>query len=404
VSRRGRALFGDDGKPIRAVGFHTDIHEEKTLAWRLEEREALYRELVAQSKNAIAVYRVEGNGEKFYFTDFNRAAETMDQRSASEVLGKEVREAFPGAEEMGIVAILRQVWETGTPQFSPVSFYRDKRMTGWRENYVFRLSTGELVAVYDDRTKEKQYEQALEELNRELGQRVEERRKREELLLQQSRLAAMGEMIHYVAHHWRQPLNVLALNFQDLEDAFLHGELDRKYMADTVQASMETVRAMSDTIDQFRKFFKEASRKHPFDIGEAVAQALTLLAPGLEDRQIRLSFHFQDAWGDLRDLLSILRTRGVEGTDYAQGGEIRLLLQEGETALLSVEDNGGGIAPEYMERIFEPYFTTKDEGQGTGIGLYMARTVVEQNMGGRITAENTEEGARFTLEFKRYMG
>lgn len=130
---------------------------------RLVLEEERYRELFENINTCVAVYEAVDDGEDFIFTDFNRAAEETENVKREEVLGKRVTEVFPGVEEFGLLGVLRRVYRTGNPEHYPLTQYQDERISGWRENFVYRLPSGEVVAVYEDRTKEKQLQEELEE-------------------------------------------------------------------------------------------------------------------------------------------------------------------------------------------------------------------------------------------------
>lgn len=130
---------------------------------RLVLEEERYRELFENINTCVAVYEAVDDGEDFIFTDFNRAAEETERIKREDVLGKRVTEVFPGVEEFGLLGVLRRVYRTGNPEHYPLTQYEDERISGWRENFVYRLPSGEVVAVYEDRTKEKQLQEELEE-------------------------------------------------------------------------------------------------------------------------------------------------------------------------------------------------------------------------------------------------
>lgn len=130
--------------------------------------EALFRALFQHMSSCVAVYAVVGDGEDFIFLDFNHSAELLDKLKREEVIGKRLTDCFPGVREFGLLTVLRRVWKTGQPEHFPDSFYQDKRIAGWRDNYVYRLPTAEVVAIYDDVTERKQAEFDLREAHEKL--------------------------------------------------------------------------------------------------------------------------------------------------------------------------------------------------------------------------------------------
>ncbi len=129
----------------------------------LRESEARYRELFENMSSGVAVYEAINDGDDFIFKDFNRRGESIDQIDRTQIIGHNVKEIFPGVVEFGLFDVLQRVWKTGKPEHHPISLYKDRRIDGWRHNFVYKLPSGEIVAMYDDITKQKQAEQALQE-------------------------------------------------------------------------------------------------------------------------------------------------------------------------------------------------------------------------------------------------
>jgi formate hydrogenlyase transcriptional activator len=140
----------------------------------LQENENKYRELFEGMSSGVAVYKAVNNGEDFIFVDLNKAGEQIDQVKKGAIIGKSICQVFPGVIRFGLFEIFKKVWASGKSEKHPISLYKDNRIKRWRENYVYRLPDGKIVAIYDDITKRKQAEEALEKKTNELSSRVKE--------------------------------------------------------------------------------------------------------------------------------------------------------------------------------------------------------------------------------------
>jgi len=210
--------------------------------------------------------------------------------------------------------------------------------------------------------------------------------------------------VHNIAHQWRQPLNALGLIIANLRDDFEFGELDKTSLDDSVGRALKLLQRMSTTIDDFRNFFRPDREPADFDLGAAVEDALFIMEASLKNNNIVLDKQVEPglrAWGFhgqfAQAVLNILaNAKEVLQERHIHAGQIIVQVARREDQLeVVLEDNAGGIPADVLPHIFEPYFTTKE--QGSGIGLYMTKMILERSMHGKIRAENTPAGARFTL-------
>ena len=248
----------------------------------------------------------------------------------------------------------------------------------------------------------------LESLNRTLEERIEaavrELRQKDQTLIQQNRLAAMGEMINNIAHQWRQPLNVISLIVQGLPEC---KDLSQSELNHEVDRIMDVILHMSQTIDDFRYFFRQDKEKTCFTANQAVAKAVEFISPSLMDKRISISiteqpevgiFGYRNEFAQvLLNILSNAKDVLVE-RNVAEPCINISISRADDRSVVTIIDNGGGISMDVMPRIFDPYFTTKEKTQGTGIGLYMSKIIIEQNIGGSLSAENVEGGVAFRIE------
>jgi two-component system cell cycle sensor histidine kinase/response regulator CckA len=151
-----------------------EISGQRPIEEILKNNEARYQSLFNRSKNAIAVYEAVAGGENFIFTDFNGTGERVEGINKGDLIGRRVTEVFPGVKDMGLFEVLGRVWRTGEPEELPASFYKDDRISGWKENYVYKLPSGEVVAIYDDVTERKRAEEVHRESEEQANQLARE--------------------------------------------------------------------------------------------------------------------------------------------------------------------------------------------------------------------------------------
>ncbi|MBT5425649.1 MAG: hypothetical protein HOK84_05610, partial [Bacteroidetes bacterium] len=151
----------NDQLKVRNAGLQRSFDEYKNVSERLQISEERYKGIVQNTINCIAIYKAIDKGQHFIFLDFNPMAEKVEQVSKEEVLGKRVTDVFPGIKKFGLLKVFQDVWRSGNPVHFPISIYKDDRIQGYRENYIYKLSSGEIVAVYKDDTGSKKLEEEV---------------------------------------------------------------------------------------------------------------------------------------------------------------------------------------------------------------------------------------------------
>lgn len=251
----------------------------------------------------------------------------------------------------------------------------------------------------------------IAELNRSLEERivqaVDDLRRKDQMLILQDRLAVMGEMINNIAHQWHQPLNMLGLMIQQLPLFYQSGEISEEMLKGYVGESMELITHMSQTIEDFRNFFRPDKEKVTFSVNQVIARTLALIVKSFKDHNIGIALHTEDdlmANGHPNEYAQVLLNILMNARDELVGHNVDAALisihafVEGGISVVTITDNAGGISDEIIDRLFDPYFTTKSPDKGTGIGLFMSKTIIEKSMGGSLTVRNTGSGAEFRIE------
>ena len=243
--------------------------------------------------------------------------------------------------------------------------------------------------------------------NAALQQRVEtevnQRLAQEQMLLRQCRMASMGEMIDSIAHQWRQPLmniNAILLNIDRVSEG-----KHQKYLTRKINELSDLTTHMSQTIEDFRGLFAPKKQKQQFDAHTTLRMVLKLMSGTLKEVDIQVQNPYRvSIYGyknELIQVLIILLDNAKEALETREINKKKIYItihEKSDTLWLEINDNARGIALEHLEKIFNPYYTTKNKSGGTGLGLYIAKIIIEHNMGGGLYAANTAEGACFTLK------
>ena len=222
-------------------------------------------------------------------------------------------------------------------------------------------------------------------------------KEKDTLIAEQSKLAAMGEMIGAIAHQWRQPLNALSGHIQFLEDDFDDNIVDKNYITKFIDKNMEFIKFMSNTIDDFRNFFRIDKVKIKFSVREKILHTIKIVQNDLNKYNIKLTINNEDflSYGFTNEFQQVILNIINNSKDALiekriENKKIDIVVKELGT--IEIIDNAKGINKDIIDRIYEPYFTTKEQGKGTGIGLYMSKKIIEDNMLGEIVTINYKDG------------
>jgi len=241
------------------------------------------------------------------------------------------------------------------------------------------------------------------ELDKKVKEEIEKTKEKEQMLMHQSKLAALGEMLGNIAHQWRHPLTRLSLLIQNLEMAFKMNRLDEERFEKFKNQAFSQIDYMSQTIDDFTNFFKKDTKKEEFYPHELINKALELMEGRIKQNKLEVitdiknvepvkgykSEFSQVVLNIINNAIDVLNERNVKNKKIW----IRI-----DGRKIEIEDNAGGIEEKIKEKIFEPYFTTKFQSQGTGIGLYMSRVIITQHFNGKLYTYNSKNGAVFVIE------
>ncbi|MBF0459126.1 MAG: transporter substrate-binding domain-containing protein [Nitrospirae bacterium] len=397
----------------RFAAIFSDITEHKILDDALKASEEKFREL-ADMLPAI-VFEIN---EKGLFTFTNRCGiETLcltqetDGLDILNTIGDESLEDF----KEHLAMIIEEQKTSGGAEFKlksadgriiPVFIYasaiiRDGSVTGVRGVAV---DITERV-MFEKELHEKSLQ--LERLNSGLEARVKNEIaktiEQQHVLIQQSRLASMGEMIVNIAHQWSQPLSALNLILMNIKEASDFDELDKPFIEEFTMKGQQQIKRMAATIDEFRNFFKPDKEKELFDVTKSIKDALKLLSGSFNNYLISTRLN---STGDIAiygyphefsqvvlNILSnakeaIIRVRSVDGMIAID------VFHDGENVRINITDNGGGIDELLIGNVFEPYFQAKGQA---GIGLYMSKRIIEEHLSGSIVLKNVEGGSQFTI-------
>ena len=247
-------------------------------------------------------------------------------------------------------------------------------------------------------------------MNRKEHKLYPSKEEKHEILKQQAKMAAMGEMIGNIAHQWRQPLNALSALNVGLGFKHKTGNLTDVEMEKFKEKSNDIIQNMSATIDDFTNFFQPNKVKEVFKVNSVIEGAIRFISDSYTEHKIKI-LHCTNSDIEINsyknELIQVLLNIFNNSKDAVIERNIKnpLLMittvQSENEVTISIQDNAGGVSIDVLDRIFEPYFTTKFKSQGTGIGLYMSKMIIEKSMRGSLYSENREDGLLTVITIKQ---
>ncbi|MGK5094911.1 ABC transporter substrate-binding protein [Deltaproteobacteria bacterium TL4] len=396
VLTAGKAEY-QNGKIVKVSGTFQDVTARKCAEKALEDSKTRLQQLLDNMSNGVALYEAQNEGSRFIIQDMNLAGERSTHVKKEDVLGKSIEDAFPGVKTMGLLDVLKRVWKTGKAEAFPSSLYQDDIVTGWYENYVYKLPSGEVVAVYDNVTQRKKAEEELL-IAKEQAEKANQ---------------SKSQFLTNMSHEIRTPLNsivgfsqILAHQSKKLsipDDFALHLQI--------IQRSGEN---LSELINNILDLSKIEAGKVTVEI-ETVN--LRLLIQGVFhinkaaalQKGLHLSYQYapelpEEVLSDRTKLNRILMNLISNAIKFTpKDKQVILSAQRAEDwIVLVVQDQGIGIPPEKRETIFEPFeqadTSISRRFGGTGLGLTLTREMV-QLLGGTIELQSEEgKGSIFSVK------
>lgn len=282
----------------------------------------------------------------------------------------------------------------------------------------FFLKKENYFMIWRDIDKRIEVEEKLKELNENLENIIEKKiqksKKQEYVLLRQSKQAQMGEMLSMIAHQWRQPLGAISSSVIDMQMKLMLREIDSEklfeYISNELQHIESYTQSLTDTVDDFRDFYKYSKEKEQVSILAPLRKAYQIIDKSFQEAQIEIKIISENDIivpmfeGEIiQVLLSILQNSKDNFIQKnIQNRKVEIIIKESqENVIVSICDNGQGISKENLGNIFLPYFTTKEKKNATGLGLYMAKKIIQEHHGGIINVDNSSEGACFRIVLKK---
>ena len=381
---------------IIVIILKANIQKREKVELELSNRLEFDKVLLDTIPNPIYYKNIEGK-----FLGCNTSFSNLVNSSKNEIIGKTAFDFFPlnvASKNTQIDQELLNTFATSTSEFTFYTPSNEMKHIILNKAVYKNIdgSVGGIVCIMDDMT---------------------ERVQQKQFLIQQSKLAEMGDMVAAIAHQWNEPLVELSALVQDIQTSYLLNELKDMEVKDFVNDSMVQIKYMSRTLSDFRNFLKPSTKKKLFSISKALTEINEIIGKQVFYSNIQMSFNYKNENEELLiygyenefkqvllNLINNAKNKIVEKDfDYSKKAKIDINIQRTSTHnIIEIADDGGKIDESIINSIFEPYFSTKPNG--TGIGLYMAKVIIEDKMRGTITVKNDDNNVIFTIKLPHKKG
>ena len=382
-------IFDENGQAKYLLGISEDITDSK----KAEVKEKMLLDLIDSSSNEYYVVKKD----TLQFTYANKGAINNLQYTLKEIQNMHSYDIVEDHTKAEVFKMHQSLLEGKTSQVLVEAVHTRKDGTNYPvEVYLYFLNTlndnEEFLAVVFDITKRKENEKTIKD--------------QEKMMIIQSRQAVMGEMISMIAHQWRQPLSSISAISGTLTLDVMMDKYKKDFFQEELESISQLSQHLSKTIDDFRDFFKEGKKEEVSEVKNIIDDSIAIIGQALINRNINLSVEYIDnpkIKSHINELKQVILNLLKNAEDILleqdkKDANIWINVStEGSQACITIEDNAGGVSEDIIEKIFDPYFSTKKAKDGTGLGLYMSKVIIEDHCKGSLKVENSNRGAKFTI-------
>lgn len=395
----GSPFFDENGNLLGYRGIDRDITDREHAQQSLLESEEIFRSITSSAQDAIVMMNFDGK-----ISYWNESAERMFGYSVKEVIGKTLHSLLAPKRFL-------QAHYKGFEHFKKTG--EGPAVGKTLELYALRKDGSEFpIELSLSKTVIKNKYNAIGFV-RDISERKkmqDDIRLKDEMMIAQSKQTAMSDMIAMLAHQWRQPISVISMAINNLQASIeLEEEITPELLREHIEILHQQVTELDKTISNFRDFFKPQEDEEETTVKEILTSVINIIGKSLENNDIKLNIEYKNNISFfinksslVQVLLNILgNAKHILVDKKIENPTINLhIYSTDESTVLSICDNGGGIQDSIIDKLAHPYFTTKNEFNGKGLGLYISRTIVEKHLFGTLTWHNEKDGACFVITLK----